>query len=433
MVSEDAETTLRARIAALEAELEQLRDGRAPAPRSRDRSADRLVVNSVDELGLIDLDLALQIIDALPVQVFIKHAHHEIDAAGKRGRRYTFMNHRALELAGWDVGSESGHLDCDAIVDPAEYERMDRLETRTIEDNRKRTEELRWTSPDGSSWRINDVTQLPIARRSENGDDGEVVGFCALAEDIVFTQRSEVLGPIMDIMAHEIGNLASVVLTLTKDAADGSEDLASSLNEALGWCRAARGIADAMLASYSKAASDDLPTAGKIIDDIVQIFEHLPIEIPTAISDEIAATRLKAPVAVRGVLVELVRNGFKHTSREFRYGRRVVRISAEFQQLSYNVAGRKIDRGCVRWRVTNKSSHAPGELKFGDQLTAVGSGMGGSVILRLIAHALFVDQSEPPASALGRYIRFDKSRCASDAEIDVYFYAPIETVVDGGL
>ncbi len=259
-----------------------------------------------------------------------------------------------------------------------------------------------------------------------------MIGFCALAQDIVFAQRAEVLGPLMDIMAHEIGNLAGVVLSLTKDAADGSADVAESLNEALGWCRAASDIADAMLASYSEESPEYLATAGDILQHIMQIFEHVPIDFVNSLPESAALAEVKTPVAVRGVLVELVRNAFKHTSKEFRTdNRRTVKISASLGQLKYEAGGRTVSRNSVIWKITNRCSTATAGIEFGEKRTPLRTGgMGGRVILGLIADAIFVDQNEPPAFALNRYIRFE-DRSQSDGEVDVYFYSPIVTASNG--
>lgn len=134
---EEVEKALRARIAALEAQVEQLRGSPVDRARDRTQTIERLVIDDERQLYLDDRDLALQIIDALPVQIFVKRAHHELNDAGERGRRYTFMNCKALELTGWEAGTEVEHLDRDAMVDLAEYERMDQVETNTIKENKK--------------------------------------------------------------------------------------------------------------------------------------------------------------------------------------------------------------------------------------------------------------------------------------------------------
>lgn len=412
---------LRERVAELEAEVEALRQGGADAhSRDRNRKIRRLYVDDPEQLSLTNLDLALQIIDAMPVQVFIKDAQHEFEPDGsKKGRRYTFMNRKALELTGWKAEDVRNYVDKDAMSDPLEYTRMDEVETKTIEAKEVHFEDLRWTSPDGREWRINDIIQLPIARREEGVEVGEIIGFCALAQDIEFQHRVSASRPLMRIMAHEMGNLSDIVLGLLEQAQKDPTQVDVHLERAGGWVKGAHTIARAMLQSYGGGASSAFGNSSQgIRKELEYIFEPLPVSLQFSIDPQIEEVAYISPEGATGILVELLRNAIKHTSSEgYVDGMAMVEITARPDVLEHTGAP------CTRWTVTNRCSNVRGQLELGDgPSSSIDDHMGGRAIMDILGHALLIKSNELTEETFRRFILFEPAE--DEGLVRVSFRAP---------
>lgn len=113
------------------------------------------------------------------------------------------------------------------------------------------------------------------------------------------------------------------------------------------------------------------------------MYEDAPFELSISVADDVRVTRIRAPEAVKGILVELIRNAVKHYDQAF--SNITVPVSVKF-------VGRE-----VIWRVSNRCSTLTGHLDF----TSNGSGdhsarecFGATVIRDIVLRAYRVNRPE---------------------------------------
>lgn len=416
MTARETEKALRARIAALEAQVEQLQLARPP--RERDKRVELLFVNTEQDLFSVPADLALQILDALPVQIFIKRASKEPHKGPiASGRRYTFLNRMAAGIAGWHPADASRHLDCEAMADEDEYLHMESVETQTIQEKKRRDLPLRWTTDDGS-WRVNNAIQLPIVLRTNSGEPGEAVGFCAIAHDIEFHRRITATRSLMRIIAHEVANLAAKVGDLVRLSERRPPDMEKHLRRAAGWIDASAAIAEAMVASYEAMPPGEPVPVQAIVDRLRRIFDPLPANIEWSIDPGTSSVILKSPAAVRGILAEVIRNAIKHTTEEFLEGDNSPVSIAVFNE-----------NHSVIWKITNKCSSTTGSLRLDKSLEDLKSPhMGGTALMDIIAHAYLTGTGNLSVAGYEQFIRFiDLSQ--TDQRVVVEVSTPIDFII----
>lgn len=379
-------------LAALRA-FKQTESSNAPVASARGTlDADCFFVDAADETELHDVPaLARDILDRLPVQIFIKNA-----APTKgRGRPYRYLNKIVRTITKWTKPAAAYHDDeafVDGVTDPL-WKKMFKGETETIRSRQSAKRRLEWAhrTQDGVVWRINTVDEIPIVLRSTQ----EVIAFCALAQDIDFKAFGEAHRQLRAIMNHEYGNLANEVrgdvdtaIDLIEDVGTGAKrtDTLSETTELLVRARSrlliARKVADAMFQAMYCARNDSVSgVVGKVVADLdAQVFTPRLWRLTSTVEPGVEDCRLHKPDAIKAVLIQLIQNAEKHTDGP---------LSAK--EITLRVRRRASH---IVWEIGNHCPNMKRVLEFERCLTTaaeVVGGFGAQVIRDILCHCLEID------------------------------------------
>ncbi len=185
------------RIDELEGEVDRLRSILSAAG-LRDESSnvveelqlfDRLSVGSADDLYGHQTGLFGQLIDAAPVQVYIKDL----------GFAYTYQNRAARERMGYPDIDSIGKVDSEVISDPIVRESVRVEDTRTLMEGRRTRSEDHWIDNRGL-YRTNISTRYPIVLQS---DPDQQVGVVSIATDESFEGAVNATSAVVELLVHD--------------------------------------------------------------------------------------------------------------------------------------------------------------------------------------------------------------------------------------
>jgi PAS domain-containing protein len=328
------------RIRELERQIAELRrklsaanvtDWKVPKEDAQDQQAepgDPFIVQFREEMELNSLpELVSQILDALPVQVYIKKA--ELDPA-KKARKYIYLNQMARSLRGWSREDVREQYDRNVFApdDQAEdlYINMRAQETQTIKSKKSRITYTPWTVGDGC-WSRNRNIEIPILDQIGNG-----IGFCSIAHDLVFRELPTVLSFYQRSSSHSIKNLiggARGVLDSAKEKITDSlkristphPDLSAALNalNAIGYLLELAWQTSQLQnnALGSIGGPIRIGTIGAIIDDLRDTYKDcgITLTIATTVGADMG-TKIQQPNAVKAILSAFIANAVKYRPRD---------------------------------------------------------------------------------------------------------------------
>ena len=371
------------RIAELEAELFNLRAERRKQPdkaKARNEKANKegFVVIGKNELSLDCIPgLAQDILDELPVQIFIKIAEPDPE----RGRKYLYMNKTARDVLGWNEEEVLlKKFDTHAFVngkENPEWRRMFDGETETLKSGRITKRERSWTAKNeehGEVWRINRVDEIPIF--SLNATDP--IALCALAEDIHFKEFILTQRQLRRVFRHEYFNYKRSIKSYINIAERNIKKIFSENDSSVfvGNARTllklakseidiAADTADVIYEAFARISGEKCEekygTVGDIVEGINKIYEPSPYNVYIDVPEDVQSLSVRKSEVIKGVLIELIRNAIKHTDRDVNDKNSFV-IDIE---IPIKV---KQDSGVLVWEVSNKRQELNGRLEFSDPL-----------------------------------------------------------------
>lgn len=321
-----------------------------------------------------------QLLDALPVQIFIK----ESAITEERGRLYHYLNKAALERIGWQADEYQGLGDKDAIPNPAEWHKVSKIEQETLDKQKYDYRALKWTGPD-SKWRINEAHQYAIVN-----PEGESVGFCAIAEDISFEKAVDAFSPFVSVFSHEVGNMATGAVAdffrierLSQRIQDGSvEDAAAALQEinniaaiSKAWLKSSRAISVHIMEGFKDTGRTHTGTAAEILQDTLQATKGFGTLSVCPNFKTIQDSQLQSKNATIAILLELIRNAYKHTPPH---------LTAEDGRPEIRISGKQSDK-YFQWTISNRCDVLKGRISLDGSSNA--SRLGGLMVKFLLQNA----------------------------------------------
>jgi hypothetical protein len=325
------------------------------------------MVHSATDLELAALpDLARLILDALPVQVYIKKAQIE-----ENGRQYTYLNEAARGV--YKIGRrfsnqpEEGVRQYDRDVFPDEdpssgelYQKMQDQETATIGIGRSRVTTTDWKQS-LSRWTRNTNIEIPIL-----DFDGTSIGFCSIAHDLVFKELPKEWAIYQMKIQHHFNNL---MVALTNPLNRANALLAQLMSETAVDADSLKGVQ-----AHLKLIEQTLAIAHRTSKIQIEALESLGSTGEWQSADEVAAAidsaykdswfdftgcrvseeAKKAPLlhprAVKAILTVLVNNAVKYSKAPS--GRAECRVQCDVR-----------DRTVV-WEVSNPCQAITGHLEM---------------------------------------------------------------------
>ena len=393
--------TVEQRIAQLKRELSLLEEERARTQSAADSSPSGVFekadsgcfsIISEEELALVDLSpLAKCILDALPVQVFIKHA-----VPGAHGRRYAYLNQTARSIVAWSAKEVPLKYDSDAFaggVTSSEWQAVLKGEGETLQARTPQRRQRNWTvqTEFGEEWRRNIVDEIPIM---SPGNDGPV-GLCAIAQDIGFQTFMGTHSQLRKVFRHEYSNLAASILKYTErvrralesaDPGASPKDLrgiAGNLLIAKKYLLMSARVADALYVAVRNLDPRELGTAEAVLRNLEDIHKDAPFQLVVDPDNVVRLTTFRAPSAITGILVELIRNAVKHSD-------------SDVEPVEVGLAVRRVGPDIV-WRISNRCTKLDGRLDFGcpDRSTEPTSEhFGAQIIGDIVLRAFGIDDPE---------------------------------------
>jgi len=225
---------------------------------------EQLVATDLDDLQIHNAGgFAHQVLDILPVQVFVKDAQE---------RRYLYLNAAARELMAYPQKNPIGQRDTEVVDDPAELALYSREDTETMETRQKRHVREPWTATDGT-FRMNETVRYPILRADDL--EGSAMAVISVAQDITYKEQRKLAEAIVDMLVHDwVGTALKVLLRRVRGALEGIKREAGPMSAQ----------ADRLL--HLAGESDDLETNGasEIGESMRQLAltEFIPLDFMTA-------------------------------------------------------------------------------------------------------------------------------------------------------
>jgi hypothetical protein len=360
---------LEQKIAELRGKLPHARDWEAPEPvngKSLDeqKKGAPFIIHSETELGLNNLpDLAKQILDALPVQVYIKRA--DIDDT-RKARQYTYLNKAVWDLnPTWHRTDVKTKYDNDVFAEgdkaKALYAEMQAQETQTIISKHSRITYTPWTVGKGS-WSENRNIEVPILSQ-----EGDCVGFCSIAENFVFQQLPQLWANYQACSEHHVNNLFAAVEGWLDHAIDRIERLQSTagskdteLVEVLGDLthisqRLRVHMQSATFQISALNSSVGTPSGTGTVTDVIRALQHayrncgFGLTIDPA-CDSVVNMDIRQPKVVIAILSVFIANAVKYGTKQ--NGTKEIEIKCS------------LTNEMVEWEVSNqckKNASPPGE------------------------------------------------------------------------
>lgn len=313
-----------------------------------------------DDLYLDTLsDLAWQILEALPVTVFVKFADY--DKQEKKGRRFTFMNRLARKRLGWSFDEVRNRYDSEAFPDkswnnPA-YQRMLHQESITLcvedmetglpnmplteqsyeSDNRTRdTGQLNAKSRytflewqyEATSGRRSRTLEVPVYLSGKDSP-AHPIGFCAIAEELDFTLSANLAHFYLSMFSHEMG-------TVTYQASDAFKQIAKYISSNTGenqdaLFKKARYFAELlpmrnqmyeeMMKAFDTSHNANRIRLQMIVQDLRSFYGEptCPWQISIIVQgeqDSLLRTRVRRPDAVKALVHVLIGNAVDHCDKQ---------------------------------------------------------------------------------------------------------------------
>lgn len=293
------------------------------------------LVNDEDDLALDAMpDLVRQILDALPVSVFVKVSQITPD----KGRRFTYLNKLARDRKEWKAAEIPERYDSEAFFNEWNsplYHTMLLQETDTLNLKKSRYMQLEW-QPGEDFWRRSKTLEVPIFRRGEV-DDGNPIGFCAIAEEVEFKMFPFIHSWLRRVFNHEYRNMTFGIKAEIESAIDFLSDLetigpapvrsngglsAGTPQEAIQGLRNAMKLLtlhgrsyEELYDAFSPKPPADIRTVGEVIESIKKVFEIAPFELAITIDEGVREVQLKRWNVIKGVLLVLIGNAVKHADK----------------------------------------------------------------------------------------------------------------------
>lgn len=392
--------------------------------------------------------LVKQILDAVPVQIFVKKADFE----DGNGRRYYYMNEEARLSLGWNEEEVASKYDSEAIkggfLSP-EYKKMERQESDTITNKEPRETVVEWTAnTEGSDadWNWSRTIEVPIA---DAGND--IIAFCAIAQSLEVRSLPEIQRHTRLAFNHEQRNaytiyrdhMSSVNMFLRDvqrtimDEAIKTGAIAAIKRLTLAKYQmgvglvASETVANAF-SSFIKGKEDTVEkkTIKNVYDDLFNLYKmtkeeeenlgnkyiHVGFE---PLSEELASTTIMHPKILVGILIELIRNALKYSAREF---------EDEHQIGVYRAAYVKVccgDEGRIVWKVENydnKISKGKIEVmsfKEASYLDSRSDGHGTKIGSRLISILLIMAFGENNAKTM---LNMERIESKEKVEVSLFWH-----------
>lgn len=362
--------SLYARLAALEKEKSDLQrkvnqvldcEKIQSSVHQRGDQVNRLVVSHQDDMRLDKADsLTLQILDALPIQIFLKDAEITKDQQGNiKGRKYRYLNKKTLDTLHWKFDDVRTKYDLDAMPDEQEWKRMEKLESKTIATKERHETTLKWTMPSEElGWLIIQVTQLAVVLCDD--DSADSVGFCSIAHSIPFEKFKFIYDPYNAVFSHEFSNAFLKTRMFISDANTALNNRNyDAVHLALRCIEATLNqsdkISDAFFKGFKEIGLDEHDKALFMYENINKFAEKLIADIvfETKIEDSVYAFEIKYPKSMLAIFLELIRNSIKHSDMNFRKNT-VPKITIRVKKID-DADG--INGHLLQWTISNKAKN----------------------------------------------------------------------------
>ena len=326
-------------IARLERRLAELRAKRTndewEGPGNGRKHGQPFFVHDENDLALDAMpDLVRQILDALPVSVFVKVSQ----ITPNRGRRFTYLNKLARDRKKWNATEIPERYDSEAFLNEWNsplYHTMLVQETNTLDLKKSRYMQLEW-QPGEDFWRRSKTLEVPIFGRGEV-DERNPIGFCAIAEEVEFKMFPFIHSWLRRVFNHEYRNMTFGVKAEIESTIDFLSDLATAQSaprrsdnglSASTPGEAIQGLKNAMKLltlhgrsyeelydAFSPKSPNETRTVAEVLDSIKKVFEIAPFEVTFAIDEGAAGGSLKRWNVIKNVLLVLMGNAIKHADR----------------------------------------------------------------------------------------------------------------------
>lgn len=131
---------------------------------------------------------AFQLLDAVPVSVFVKDANS----------RYTYLNAKARQMMDFENRLVLGRKDADVLIDEHNLQTYIKEDALVMKDGRKRSITEPWETQTGE-YVVHETTRFAI----HNAHDRRIIGVVSVAEDLSFKQKAQVGQEILHMIAHD--------------------------------------------------------------------------------------------------------------------------------------------------------------------------------------------------------------------------------------
>ena len=268
--------------------------------------------------------LARQILDAIPIQIFIKGTAPIENGAENKGRPYIYRNRYAKYMSGAPLDEPESGTDKDAISDEAEWLLNYERETQFLKAGGTRELKAPWTSKKG--FRLNEVKLFKIFEDGDANKDPasteQPCAFVAIAEDITYQKQSVLWQGYAGVLRHDFNNLSQQLADLldatTEAYKEGDHAKAHSCRQQVfGHLYLLETSLNCLSAAWDYEALSSFYPANDIVRIIRNAASRLPIDLEETIEHDCLATPLPGGGILPAVLIELLRNAFKYTAYEY--------------------------------------------------------------------------------------------------------------------
>lgn len=151
---------------------------------------------------------AFQILDAVPISVFVKDAHS----------RYTYLNAKARQMMDFDNRLVLGKRDTDVLIDEHNLQTYRKEDALVMKSKHKRSITEPWETQTGE-YVVHETTRLAILDK----ENPEIVhGVVSVAEDLSFKQKAQVGQEIVHMIAHDW--ITEILKSLSAQINDSKDD-----------------------------------------------------------------------------------------------------------------------------------------------------------------------------------------------------------------
>jgi PAS domain-containing protein len=135
---------------------------------------------------------AFQMLDALPMSVFVK------DAAE---RRYVYLNAKARSMMNFASKAVIGRVDRDVLSDQENYLLYKAEDDAVLQSKSPRSVNENWIDETGR-FTVHRTTRYPVMRLDD--PDGAPIGVVSIAEDLSYEQKVDAANELMTLITHDL-------------------------------------------------------------------------------------------------------------------------------------------------------------------------------------------------------------------------------------